>query len=81
MAMMDQRSLYDLSGAPPAHLWRRIAAGRVCDLCMEAQATNHFDDSGACPRATQGHASARLPARVSAPSSRALESGPGAPWR
>lgn len=38
--------------AVPGHTWLKIAAGRVCRECQEAQATAEFDDSTPC-RAAQ----------------------------
>lgn len=35
--------------ARPEHQWRRIAVGRVCDVCLMAQAHSEFNNIVECP--------------------------------
>src|SRR5688572_24371527 len=31
------------------HRWRMLAAGRICDDCLEVQVKSEFDDTTPCP--------------------------------
>ncbi len=51
--LLRQRSRRRTSQSQPPidrrhHEWQPIAAGRVCDVCLMAQARGEFDDNVAC---------------------------------